>query len=130
MVGLLAALAFAAVQAALADSAVGIANVSLSADDDPADDDPADGEREGQERGDQGQGPPPWANNDHDKQKAHGKATGGNDAWKQLSPAARADLMTTLVKEHKRGMRTFATCQEAGSSPCEKPLPPGLAKKL
>ena len=118
--GLLAALGVPAIENLLPDTAVGVGHVALSGDDDESADDGHD----------EGQGPPPWANNDRDKTKAKGKAKGKNDAWKQLSPAARADLMTELVKEHEQGMKRFAACQEAGGDDCEKPLPPGLAKKL
>ncbi len=38
--------------------------------------------------------------------------------------------MATLVKEHEQGMKAFAACRDAGGDDCEKPLPPGLAKKL
>ena len=122
VVGLMAASVVPAIQTVLPDTAVGVGHVAVSAPDDESAD----------EGHDEGQGPPPWANNDRDKTetKAKGKAKGKNDAWKQLSPAARADLMTELVREHERGMKKFAACREAGGDDCEKPLPPGLAKKL
>jgi len=113
VVGLIAALAFSAVQTVLSDTPVGVAQVAVSADDEDAG-----------ETTDEGHGPPPWANNDHDKAK------GKNAAWKALSPKARADLMAKLVTEHRQGMKAFAACQEAGGDDCAKPLPPGLAKKL
>ena len=114
--GLTAALVLPAVQAVLpdTDTAGSVAHVALSADGDKGED--------------RGQGPPPWANNDHDKSGA--KAKGKNDAWKRLSPQARADLMPKLVEQHQQGMKKFAACKEAVRDGCEKPLPPGLAKKL
>ena len=84
-------------------------------DEQPADDD----EREAS---DQGHGPPSWAN-------AGGRAT-GKEAWKRLPPDERRDLMARLVSEHRDGMRAFEECAQAGRDDCEKPLPPGLAKKL
>lgn len=115
VVGLIAALVFSAVQTELSDTPVGVTQIAASADDEGAG-----------ESTDEGHGPPPWANNDHDKAEDKGK----NAAWKALSPVARADRMAKLVKDHQQGMRAFAACQEAGGDACDKPLPPGLAKKL
>ena len=35
-----------------------------------------------------------------------------------------------LTTQHAKGMKAFGACVEAGRSDCEKPLPPGLAKRL
>jgi hypothetical protein len=37
--------------------------------------------------------------------------------------------MRTLAEEHDRGMKQWHRCVASGRSACEKPLPPGLAKK-
>ena len=70
-------------------------------------------------------GPPPWA---HGRAKAKGHGPG--KAWKELSPAQRSDLMKRLTTQHAQGMKAFGECVQAGRSDCEKPLPPGLAKRL
>jgi len=38
--------------------------------------------------------------------------------------------MARLVKVHEAGMKKFDVCVANGGSGCEKPLPPGLAKRL
>jgi hypothetical protein len=83
-------------------------------------------------------GPPSWAN-------AHGRHGNGSkpsqandwkDAWQQLTPAQRSNKMASLAKAHADGMRAWGDCVAgAGKSmvnleKCEKPLPPGLAKRL
>ena len=79
--------------------------------------------------------PPAWSNagggghdDKQDKPDKKGKK-GKDDGWKQLAPAERRELMAGLVREHKAGMADFTTCKQAGGTDCEKPLPPGLAKK-
>ena len=74
-----------------------------------------------------GHGPPSWAQQAH-ADKAKDKAW--KDAWKELSPARKADLMKKLAHEHAEGMKAFSYCVEAGRSDCERPLPPGHAKRL
>jgi hypothetical protein len=69
-------------------------------------------------------GPPPWA---------HGHGAKGQDkslaSWKAMSGAQRAATMDRLVREHAAGMKKFSACVQAGRRDCEKPLPPGLAKR-
>ena len=86
-----------------------------SSTDDDQDADPA------AERG----GPPPWA---HSAAKGKG-AKHGLDAWKRLTPAQREALMTRLTREHAAGMKAYSACRADGRKDCEKPLPPGLAKR-
>ena len=83
-------------------------------------------------------GPPPWAH----AQKHHGQGVKGHldkawkDAWQQLTPAQRAKKMAALTKAHAEGMQKFAECVAAARgdatkrAACEKPLPPGLAKRV
>ena len=90
--------------------------------------------------------PPPWAHGGehgvHGKQGKHGKKEGrGADkrAWKKywhnLTPAQRAAKMAELAQAHADEMKKFAACVKAAGddkskiADCEKPLPPGLAKK-
>ena len=54
--------------------------------------------------------------------------------WRDLSEQERDDLMAELAREHATGMRRWAECvgaAEGGADrgDCERPLPPGLAKK-
>jgi hypothetical protein len=81
-------------------------------------------------------GPPAWAHA-HSK-AASARAKGSKDwkgAWHAMTEAQRTARMETLSKAHAEGMRAWARCVEAagedraGRSSCEKPLPPGLAKK-
>ena len=69
-------------------------------------------------------GPPPWAHG-HGRQEPRPGA-----AWKALTPAQRSALMKRLTTQHAQGMKAFGKCVQAGRSDCEKPLPPGLAKRL
>ena len=70
-------------------------------------------------------GPPPWASS-----VAGGKHHKvGLDAWKRLTPAQREELMTRLAREHTAGMKAYRACRSDGRTDCEKPLPPGLAKR-
>ena len=74
--------------------------------------------------GDRGR-PPPWASSVARGQ--HHKH--GHDAWKRLTPAQREDLMTRLAREHTVGMKAYRACRSESRTDCEKPLPPGLAKR-
>lgn len=82
-------------------------------------------------------GPPAWAH-------AHKSHPGGGpdradkawkDAWHAMTPAQREERMTALARAHRQGMRQWAECVAAAGddatqrSGCEKPLPPGLAKR-
>lgn len=95
---------------------------------DTHDPDEADGE-------DAGSGPPPWARSNKAAAMDHGKNAAWKEAWRQLTPAQRARKMTTLANAHAEGMRTWKSCVDAAAddetkrAECEKPLPPGLAKK-
>jgi len=86
----------------------------------PTDEDGLEEEREGH----RGFGPPPWAHSSSTT-KDHGPGR----AWKGLTPAQRADLMRRLSRDHADGMKAFGDCVQAGRSDCEKPLPPGHAKR-
>jgi hypothetical protein len=82
--------------------------------------------------------PPAWSNaggggreDKADKQSKEAKQDkqAKHDAWKALAPAEKRELMSGLVREHKAGMADFQECRKASGTDCEKPLPPGLAKK-
>jgi hypothetical protein len=94
------------------------------------------GERPGAGQ-DRGHGPPPWA---HGPAKgggpppwAHrpdaGKAPDWKSEWQAMSPRQRERTMRRLAEEHAAGMKAFGSCVADGRDDCEKPLPPGLAKK-
>jgi hypothetical protein len=74
-----------------------------------------------------GHGPPPWA------QGPAGHAAGDKRAWHSgwiaMSPREREQTMERLAQEHASGMRSWAQCVADGRDDCEKPMPPGLAKK-
>ena len=86
-------------------------------------------------------GRPPWAHAGKND-KGHGDKgdRAAKQAWKKywhdLTPAQRADKMAELAKAHADGMKKFAACVKAAGedksarAECERPLPPGLAKKL
>lgn len=80
-----------------------------------------------------GLGPPPWAAA-HGRDGAKADQT-WKDRWRTLTPTQKARKMESLARAHEEGMRTWTRCvQGAGDdtaerSACEKPLPPGLAKK-
>ena len=82
-------------------------------------------EKEARDGDDRDTGPPPWAHG-HKELKSHGPG----EAWKALTPAQRSALMERLATEHAQGMRAFGRCVAAGRTGCEKPLPPGHAKRL
>lgn len=85
---------------------------------------PVAGDQDEERDEDRGHGPPPWAHS-HAKAMHHGSGK----AWKALSPGQRHNLMKRLSREHADGMKAFVDCVKAGRSDCEKPLPPGLAKR-
>jgi hypothetical protein len=111
----------------------GIARLSDSAD---ADEDANEKADASDEHG-RSLGPPSWAHG-HGQHGDSGKPIqdkSWKDAWQQLTPAQRSKKMTDLAKAHAEGMRAWADCVAAGKSgvnlaKCEKPLPPGLAKRL
>lgn len=82
-----------------------------------------------------GHGPPPWAHAGGADAKRGHAADSWKDEWRSFSPAQKARRMTSLARAHERGMRDWSRCvRDAGSDQeerraCEKPLPPGLAKK-
>lgn len=82
-------------------------------------------EKEARDGDDRDTGPPPWAHG-HKELKSHGPGA----AWKALSSAQRSALMERLATEHAQGMKAFGRCVAAGRTGCEKPLPPGHAKRL
>lgn len=81
--------------------------------------------------------PPGWAR----AHKHHSTGSPGHsdkawkEAWHAMTPAQREQRMTELARAHRLGMRQWAECVAAARgdaaerSACEKPLPPGLAKK-
>ena len=75
-------------------------------------------------------GPPRWAHghgaNGHGARKP-GKAA--LEAWKNLTPAQKAKRMAELARVHADGMERWADCVAAGRTGCERPVPPGLAKR-
>lgn len=95
-----------------------------------------------EEKAARGHGPPPWAALGHRGQaRGHGQARGlgadadWKEAWRKLTPAQRERTMTDLAKAHAEGMQEWAECVSAAGddhaqrAACEKPLPPGLAKR-
>jgi hypothetical protein len=80
-------------------------------------------------------GPPAWAR--AGGQAAHrGKADHSwKDRWHALTPAQKSQKMAALARAHRDGMRKWGKCAHAAGTDrtkrvaCEKPLPPGLAKK-
>ena len=75
-----------------------------------------------------GHGPPLWA-------EGRGGADGPGDkhawreVWKGLTATQREETMSRLAQQHTSGMRAWKECVSDGRDDCEKPLPPGLAKK-
>ncbi len=115
-----AALAVPVVSAAWHESDAVPGQVAVGADDEsPANDDQGAGPAA--ER----PGPPPWARSvtkgKHDED--------GLASWKRLTPRQREDLMTRLAREHRAGMKAYRACRSDDRPNCEKPLPPGLAKR-
>jgi hypothetical protein len=89
--------------------------------------DDSEAERSGKpdrdELGDHGHGPPSWAHGARQDDHAWKKA------WAALTPAEREKRMRALAEEHARGMRQWHRCVASGHGACQKPMPPGLAKK-
>jgi hypothetical protein len=83
-------------------------------------------------------GPPPWAHaHGHHRQGIKGHPDKAwKDTWQKLTPAQREEKMAALAEAHAEGMQKWADCVAAASgdatkrAECEKPLPPGLAKRL
>lgn len=118
----------------------GVAGVAVVTEDTPslASDEPQRPE------GERSHGPPPWVHGDEtgpgagkhgDKPWKPGKPSKQwKQRWRGLDGEQRADLMADLAREHARGMRRWADCVKAADdgaqrADCERPLPPGLAKK-
>jgi hypothetical protein len=80
--------------------------------------------------------PPGWAraHKNHAARPGHADKA-WKEAWHAMTPAQRERRMTELGRAHRQGMRQWAECvaaagdDKAQRSECEKPLPPGLAKK-
>jgi hypothetical protein len=60
--------------------------------------------------------------------KARGRH-GPGSAWKALTPAQKAKKMAELSREHADAMQKWAACVAAGRDDCERPVPPGHAKR-
>ena len=80
-------------------------------------------------------GPPRWAHghgaNGHGA-NGHGARQPGKaalEAWEKLTPAQKAKRMAELARVHADGMERWADCVAAGRTGCERPVPPGLAKR-
>jgi hypothetical protein len=83
-----------------------------------------------------GLGPPPWAHAGGRLGAERGNAAQSwKDAWRALTPAQRTQKMAALSRAHDEGMREWTRCVRAAGTAgaerraCEKPLPPGLAKR-
>jgi hypothetical protein len=96
---------------------------------DHADDDSRGGKADKGEKGHDARGhrygPPPWAHG----HRADKPGKGALDAWKRLTPAQKAKRMAALSQQHADGMTKWADCVAAGKTGCERPWPPGLAKR-
>jgi len=73
------------------------------------------------------QGPPPWAAKGADKTTKPGKDWAST--WRAMPPKERERTMSRLAREHADGMRDFGRCMAEKGDRCERPLPPGLARK-
>jgi hypothetical protein len=95
-----------------------------------------DRSRASKERAKKDPGPPPWApahGHPHPNAKHHADKA-WREAWQALTPAQREKKMSELSRAHAQGMREWAKCVAAAPEAtkpdaCEKPLPPGLAKR-
>jgi len=82
-----------------------------------------------------GLGPPPWANAGGVGAQRDKAMDSWKDDWRALTPAQRTQKMASLARVHEDGMRNWSQCVRAAGTDaekrraCEKPLPPGLAKK-
>ena len=80
--------------------------------------------------------PPAWAraHKNHPARSGHADKS-WKEAWHAMTPAQREERMTELARAHRQGMRQWAECVAAAGDDrgqrgaCEKPLPPGLAKR-
>ena len=77
----------------------------------------------------EGHGPPPWAGSPKDREERRASHRAWHDAWKGMTPRQRDRTMARLAEEHAQGMRAWARCVADDGDDCEKPMPPGLAKK-
>jgi len=84
----------------------------------------------------EGLGPPPRAHAGGRLGAQRGKAAQSwKGDWRALTPAQKAQKMAALSRAHEQGMRKWSRCVRAAGTDtakrraCEKPLPPGLAKK-
>lgn len=87
-------------------------------------------------RDNEGLGPPPWAHAGGGLGAQRGNAAQSwKDDWRALTPAQKTQKMAVLTRAHEQGMRKWSRCVRAAGTDsakrraCEKPLPPGLAKK-
>lgn len=82
-----------------------------------------------------GPGPPPWASAGGANAKRGNATDSWKDDWRALTPAQKTQTMASLARAHEDGMRNWTLCVRAAGTDaekrrtCEKPLPPGLAKK-
>jgi len=95
-----------------------------------------DGDGDGDGNGDGGGlGPPPWAHAGQTAARGQGKDSAWKQAWHDLTPAQRQKKMKALAKSHADGMAEWGRCVAASAGDqqslagCDKPLPPGLAKR-
>ena len=77
---------------------------------------------------DKGHGPPAWA---HSKKGKPGKAAREEwrEEWRKLTPAQRRTLIDELIREHAEGMKEWRECVLDERDDCERPFPPGLARR-
>jgi hypothetical protein len=126
--GLLGGLSTAVAALAPGESRTAVPSLAHAADDPKS--------NKAKERHGMGLGPPPWAHGAGTDAEPGGKDPTWKQAWRELTPAQREDKMTALAKEHSDGMARWEQCVAAAGedrqkrAECEKPLPPGLAKKL
>lgn len=76
------------------------------------------------DREDMGNGPPSWA---HSKKGKPDKAA--REEWRELTPGQRRALIDELIREHAEGMKEWRECVLDERDDCERPFPPGLAKR-
>jgi hypothetical protein len=82
-----------------------------------------------------GFGPPAWAKAEKPKHHARPLDDDWRTAWRALTPAQRKSRMQALAKAHTEGMQKWHACatkagtDSAKRATCEKPTPPGHAKR-
>jgi len=82
-----------------------------------------------------GLGPPAWAPAGGQGAHRAEAAQSWKDQWHALTPAQKTRQMAALARAHEDGMRKWRQCVRAAGTEratrgsCQKPLPPGLAKK-